>query len=113
MQVEVFGVVAEAEVLGEAPVAVHDVFGLVGGGDAVGVEEGGAFAGAGEAEAGGSGGAVGDEGGAEEALEVENEVEFLGAEVFEEADEVAGGGEIPGDIAVMFAVKGDDLVEMR
>ena len=112
VEVEVFGEVGEAEVLGEAPVGIDDVFGLVGGGDAVGVEEGGGFAGAGEAEAGGGGGGVGDEGGAEEALEVEDEVEFLLAEVPEEADEVAGGGEAAGDLAVIFAVEGDDLVEV-
>jgi len=85
---------------------------LVGGGDAVGVEDRGAFAGAGEAEADGGGGAVGDKGAAEEALEVDDEVEVVVVEGFEEADEVVGGVEISGDFSVMFAVEHNDFVEV-
>ena len=84
------------------------------GDDAVGVKPGGGFAGVGEADADGSGGGGGHECGAEEALEVDGEVEMLLVKEAEKGEEREwiGAGAVEGDDGVDIGVAIDQGAEV-
>ncbi len=101
-----------AQEIEEFAVSVDGVLFGIADGDAVGVKEWGAFAGAGEADTDGGAGLEGEEAGSKEALEIEDEVELPVALSTEELGEAAGGGEVSPPTAEAFAVEEDYFIEL-
>jgi hypothetical protein len=102
----------DAEQWGDAHVAVDGVDFPFAGWNFVGVEGGGRFASVGKADAHGGAGCPGQKAAAEEALEIDDEVELFGAEAFDEFQEFDVDAHVEADGAVAFAIEGNDLLQI-